>query len=292
MPSFIPQTSTVSLLKVPLTTFWTGVYLVQAEGLNILVDSSTESERVDTVIVPALSERGLTPRDIDVLMCTHTHGDHIGGHKRLVELGVKKVAVALCSEDKIRNPLVYNKRIRAVFPEDSAPPAAVLDGVDPDIFLCNGAAIGPVSVHFTPGHDDDCVVIRERNTNALLTGDSLQWHGTDVQGCALVMYLHDYLQSLDKCLALKPSYIIPGHDFNPYTDIPIDTPEKCLKAIKDASGIIDHYETIIREQLASGICDPHDIARHLITVTDGTIPHYLFLPLYTVTQILQRIEGK
>ena len=78
------------LLKVPFSNVWTGVILSTGEtdgsGRKVLIDSSNQRERVDDTIVPALAEMGLKLTDVSVLLCTHTHGDHIGGHARIREL--------------------------------------------------------------------------------------------------------------------------------------------------------------------------------------------------------------
>ena len=126
-PGFIPVTDGVYLLREPFGGTTTGIILLRSAE-NILIDAGGSAALVDSVLVPALAALGLAPRDIDVLTCTHTHGDHIGGFARMRELGVKQIAAYIKSVDKIRDPLYYNVEIRRAFPENSPPPSAGLVG--------------------------------------------------------------------------------------------------------------------------------------------------------------------
>ena len=121
---------------------WTGVVLVRGEK-NVLVDSShLEPEKY---LVPALAEIGMKPADIDWLLCTHVHGDHIGGHHALhANYGVK-VATLASSADALRDPAKVSVRVRTRFPKNSPPPQSCLKGVEPDLLLKEGddGTIGP-----------------------------------------------------------------------------------------------------------------------------------------------------
>ena len=69
-------------------------YLVRTPHLNILVDTcngnhKTRTERtqwqhmLDTDYLGSLARAGLRPQDIDVVMCTHLHTDHVGWNTQL-----------------------------------------------------------------------------------------------------------------------------------------------------------------------------------------------------------------
>lgn len=75
----------IFLLKSPFPPVWSGVTLVRGEEL-CLIDSGASADVADGVIRPALAELGLGLGDIDWLVSTHCHGDHIGGHARIKEL--------------------------------------------------------------------------------------------------------------------------------------------------------------------------------------------------------------
>jgi glyoxylase-like metal-dependent hydrolase (beta-lactamase superfamily II) len=42
-------------------------------------------QKTDTTYIDALAAHGLAPKDIDYVMCTHMHGDHVGWNTRLVD---------------------------------------------------------------------------------------------------------------------------------------------------------------------------------------------------------------
>lgn len=287
---FEPVTSSVSLLRVPFSGIWTGVYLVHDASGNYLIDSGVSAELVDEVIVPALSASGLTVSELTALLCTHCHGDHIGGHARLVELGVREVVAARTQVEKLAEPLVYSRRIRAAFPEDSPAPPAVLAGVKATRILEDGERIGPLQVVFTPGHDSECVSFWETRTRALLTGDSLQGDGTDTQGCALVMYWEEYRRSLARMASLSPEVIVAGHDFHPFDRQAPVTAEASQAAIASSLRSLSEYEAAVREQLAAGCEEIHALARAVVARAGGQLPEKLFLPLHTTAQALAAVR--
>lgn len=291
MNSFIQQAPEVFLLKVPMGGIWTGVYLVKDGDNAFLIDSGPDAQSVDNVIVPALAELGLAPKDITCLLATHTHGDHVGGHYRLRELGIKAIACLRHSAEKIRDPLKYAKLIRAKFPQDSPPASSSLRGVEPDFTLEDEESIGPIQFFHAPGHDDDTAVILHTPSKALLTGDSFQADGTTVQGCALYMKLPEYRRTLGRIASLKPSAIIPGHDFIPFNaDFP-NTTGKAAAAIEITKNLLGTYEAFIIAQMQTGCDDQKEIAKNLIRFRGGTIPEFLFLALYTTTEHIQEIKS-
>ena len=77
MERFEPVNETVFLLKTPFCGSWSGVTLIRRANENILIDSGASAEVVDAVLIPALAEEGLKLEDLTVLLCTHTHGDHV-----------------------------------------------------------------------------------------------------------------------------------------------------------------------------------------------------------------------
>jgi len=67
-------------------------YVLQLDGLTVLVDacngehkrrSIPDVDRVATPFLANLARLGLTPDDIDLVLCTHLHFDHVGWNTRL-----------------------------------------------------------------------------------------------------------------------------------------------------------------------------------------------------------------
>ena len=278
--SFEEKADDLYLLKIPFAGIWTGVYLIKRDR-NILIDSGFDADGVDSVILPALRELDLDIKDIDLLLCTHTHGDHIGGHARLKQMGIAEIGVYSAGVDKIRNPLKYNKLIRSVFPEYSPPSPAVLDGVEPDLVFEDGAEISGLRLIAAPGHDSDCVCFLDTGSGTLLTGDSVQGNGTITQGCALYMSLPDYESTLNKLQNLAVEQVITGHPFLPWN-------EECIKkqkAFTDCLELLKKYDAFLSEN--AGMPLP-ELSAGLIRHLKGKVPEKLFLAMYTVREHLKK----
>ena len=293
MPEFVQLRPNIYRLAVPFGNSWTGVTLVRGEK-NVLIDSAAKAKDADEWIVPALQQMGLSLKDIDILTCTHCHGDHVGGHARIRELCPEiKIACYEGSEDKVRDPLKYSKLIRATFPPFSPEAPADLRGVTADLLLKDGEYLTPyLRLITTPGHDTDTVCWLDERTNTLITGDSLQLDGTTSQGIALVMDLPGYRYTLKKLAELPIDCIAAGHDYLPLGSIAEG--REAVRAYLTACGkSMDLYAEFIKAQWDAGDHDPASLARKLIRHIDGVMPSFLFLPLYTVTQILKsmNLEG-
>lgn len=112
----------IFLLKSPFPPVWSGVTLVRGEEL-CLIDSGASADVVDGVIRPALAELGLGLGDIDWLVSTHCHGDHIGGHARIKELAPQiRTACIEQAAPALRDPAANAVRIRTKYPRFSPPP--------------------------------------------------------------------------------------------------------------------------------------------------------------------------
>ncbi len=102
MERFMEVVRGIYRLKIPFETIYTSVFLVLGENKLILVDCASSSSDVDEYIVPALSEKGYTISDVDVLVLTHRHGDHSGGKSRILSLSpnieVVTTARQLCDD--------------------------------------------------------------------------------------------------------------------------------------------------------------------------------------------------
>ncbi len=287
-PRFHPIGRDLLELRIPFSGIYVSVFLVNRQE-RAIIDSGFNARDVDAILVPALAELGLAPADIGWLLCTHTHGDHIGGHARLHALGVQKCAVWTASQDKMRDPLKYNRLIRAAFPEHSAPPAPVLDGVEPDRLLQDGDCVCGLRMLPTPGHDTDCVSWLDPATGTLLTGDSLQGNGTATQGCALYMDLPAYEASLRRLLREPISRIVMGHPFFPWCQEASETEPAGAHpptAIADCLRLIEAYDTFLAAQPADDLAR---LATALIRHMGGNVPDKLFLAMFTAREHLRRL---
>ncbi len=274
----------IELLRVPLGPIWTGVFLVSGAE-TYLIDSGSSGEDVRQYILPALEQRGIKPGDIAYLLCTHCHGDHVGGHQELTSRGFRAACFA-GSAVKLRDPLYYSRRIRAAFPGYSPEAPSSLRGCVPVRLIGDSELLGGfLRLIHTPGHDTDTVCFLDERSGTLISGDSLQWNGTVTQGTALVMELPYYLQSLERLRALAPERILPGHPYLPVGD-KIEGRKACGEALRQCALIMDEYRRFLEESWEAGEHNAARLAERLIGQIGGLRPEHLFLPLYTVREQL------
>lgn len=290
MPKFEEIQPGIYLLKVPFSGLWTGVVLVTGEE-NCLIDSGALDEDVDGYILPALAELGMEITDIQWLLNTHSHGDHIGGHARLRSLANVKIAAHVSSAPKIENPVPYAIQTRTKFPEHSPAPQCYLQGVPVDRILEDGDIIaGRLQVIHTPGHDDDCVCWYDLKTKTLITGDSLQANGTPAQGVGFYKDLDAYLATVTRLQQLGAENILCGHEYDKI-GWDIRGAEAVAQALQLCADYPACYQDFVLQHYRAGITDPVQLATMLIQQHGCGMPNKLFLALYTVTQHLQEIES-
>lgn len=288
METFIQIAKDVYLLKVPFGPVWTGVVLLRGEE-NILVDSSATAQDADDYVVPALKALGLELGDIHYLANTHSHGDHIGGHARLRQLGSFRVVSFAGSKPKVEDPVPYAIATRTKFPAHSPAPQSSLQGVTVDIALQDGDILaGRLQLIHTPGHDDDCVCWLDIPTGTLITGDSLQANGTICQGVGFYKSLPDYLKTLDKLSALQLKNILCGHDYEGI-GFWLEGEGNVKKALDYCRERVSLYDEFIRTRKKQ---EPAQTAMELIGELGCGMPEHLFMALYTVTQHLSYHNNK
>jgi len=284
MLSFEQMTNNVYLLKIPFGPVWTGVVLLRGEQ-NILIDSGASPADIDTHLVPALRALGLEVADIHYLVNTHSHGDHIGGHARLRQLGDFQVVSHVGSRPKVENPVPYAIATRTKFPAHSPAPQSSLQGTRVDLALEDGQILADrLQLIHTPGHDDDCVCWLDLPTGTLITGDSLQANGTICQGVGFYKSLPNYLTTLKKLEELPIRRILCGHDYDGIGYWADGKPAlaACRQYVRDYDSFIREHRHLPTSALAEKLIETHGCG----------MPEHLFMAMYTVTQHLAHQENK
>ena len=287
-PSFEEILPGTYLLKVPFGPVWTGIALVRGEK-NILIDSSHLEP--ETYLLPALDELGMKLDDIDWLLTTHVHGDHIGGHHALVTRYGLKTATLASAADALRDPVKVAIRVRTRFPRNSPPPQSYLKGVEPDRLLDEGELLeGRFRVLATPGHDDDCLVWIDTMTGTAFTGDSIQANGTICQGVAFYRDLAAYRQTLAK-LSVEPlDNIVCGHDYDGIGGV-VTGRGAVADALRFCAERVKVYGVRIAAYVKEGVPvedEPVSLAKRLIHDEGCGMPEKLFLALHTVSEHLKQ----
>lgn len=288
LPEFEEVLPGICLLKVPFGPVWTGIVLVKGDK-NILIDSShLEPEKY---LIPALKGLGMKISDIDWLLNTHVHGDHIGGHYSLVTKYGLKTATLKSSADALRDPVKVAVRVRTRFPKNSPPPQSYLKGVEPDMVLDEGELLeGRFYALSTPGHDDDCLTWVDSKTGTAFTGDSLQANGTPTQGVGFYRDLDAYVKTLDKLSKARLKNIVCAHDYDGIGCV-VRGEDAVSEALRYSAKRVELYDRKIREYIADGVPveeEPVSLALKLIGEVGCGMPEALFLALHTVSEHLKK----
>ena len=201
------------------------IYLIKGDAKNVLIDTGTTSSF--PLLKSRLSELGLRVRDINLILLTHEHFDHIGAtaffHQRAVVAAHSLAANKLELQDEF---VTQNKYLNA-----PSKPFWV------DIWLEDGALIDlgnyKLRVIHTPGHTSGCICLYEPSEGLLFTGDTVFAGGTlsEIWGSG---NMSDYMNSVQRLSNLKIKEIYPGHgrvSNTPDEDLP--------KAVEYAQTLVD-----------------------------------------------------
>ena len=142
--------------------------LIQAQGVNILVDTGAGSKRMDKYrdqyglngnkLAKGLKAHKITPRDIDIVVLTHLHFDHVGGCTKLDRSGnavptypkAKYMVQARAWEEAINS----NERSKSAYVEEDFVPlqtAGALELLHGDHEIISGVRVKETHGH-SSGH--------------------------------------------------------------------------------------------------------------------------------------------
>lgn len=225
-------------LRIPLP--WPGVPHVNAFALSagdgiVLVDTGTAVDGDPTELEFALSRIGRSLDDISLVVCTHSHLDHYGSAKPIVERSGAPLWMHPAWEH-VRGLRENPSASREEIARQSGVPPAVYEQyesergdevwlaglIPPDRELLPGVTVetdlGQWEVHETPGHAPSHVVLHQPERRLLISGDHLlgrvsvffdYGHTPDPVG--------EFLESLDRVEKLDVGLVIAGHG-RPFRD--------------------------------------------------------------------------
>ena len=158
---------------------------------NIIVDTGYFNER--EILISELKKENLTPEDIDIVILTHTHLDHI-------------VNTYLFQNAKIFCKLRKNYSGQFHIPSEGGLERFNLtDGIE---------LAKDVSILLTPGHTEDhiSVVVKTNKGTVVIAGDALASESLmDLKKQPLLAAdFNDFNESRKKILKIA-DYIVPGH---------------------------------------------------------------------------------
>lgn len=168
-------------------------WLLKAHGKTILIDTCVGNHKdrtgidvfhmLDTPWLARLKAAGVEPEDVDFVMCSHLHADHVGWNTRLENgrwvptfpnaryiVGHEELEA---QQRRVNQPGVHPIELNPY--NDSVLPvieAGLMDGVSGDAEVVPGLSLWPTPGH-TPGHMGLC--LDSAGDRALFVGDAMHF---------------------------------------------------------------------------------------------------------------------
>lgn len=182
---------------------------IMADSNSYLIDNTDSNSEYDYILVDTgtgqsnsnlfsnIKEIGIEPEDIDLIVNTHCHFDHVGGNDFFpnAKIAIHKVdAIALRDPDS-------ELTVSSLF-------GSIVRKHDVDIELEEGDKIANFEVINTPGHTKGGISLYDGEI--LISGDTIFSNGgvgrMDIGGSPI-----DMKESLMRLKELDVEYLLPGH---------------------------------------------------------------------------------
>ncbi len=199
-------------------------YLIRASYRNVLIDSGLDQNFL--CLQEQLLSLGLKVRDIDLVINTHEHLDHIGSNRYFQESSF--IAAHRFAATKITLQDHYVTLYRSG-DRNEIPLRIHLWLENRSLFDLGSHTL---EVIHTPGHTSGSICIYEFKTKALFSGDTVFAGGT-LSYIAESGSVGDYVNSIMRLEARKISKIFPGHG-----DVSQDPEQDLSQAIVNAKKLL------------------------------------------------------
>lgn len=227
----------IGVVPLPLpfrSPSWVNAYLIQGESRTVLIDCGVDWDPGRERLGTGLAALGVSPSDIDTLIVSHLHPDHVGMAPRLCdEHGWRLLMHARAGTlyERYNDTPGLIERTRSLAVQSGTPGELVeqLAGLGPrpsympllrpphlcvtdgDVIELGGGR--SLEVLHTPGHEQSHICLRDSLTGILFSGDHVLPRITPV-----IMYdedvedvLGDYLASLRRLVELGVGLTYPAH---------------------------------------------------------------------------------
>jgi glyoxylase-like metal-dependent hydrolase (beta-lactamase superfamily II) len=211
-----------------------GVGLVQVYvvvGRRTAIIDTGVADSPDAYIAPALEAVGLSLDNVDYILNTHGHGDHIGGNHRVKERSHAQVMIHAADAPFITDPsyavdgpisfvqIAKSAGLPNAAQIESAARAGLGAPAKVDRVLHDGDTIDlgnniVLRVVHTPGHSAGSVCFYWQHGKVLFSGDSIQIRGARQGTLPLYFLANDYKASMRRLQGLDIDLLCLGHNFN------------------------------------------------------------------------------
>ncbi|MEE8354230.1 MAG: MBL fold metallo-hydrolase [Candidatus Bathyarchaeia archaeon] len=205
----------IHLIKNPHSTYFVSSVLIMGETLTLVDAGRVESP--ENSIYPAIRALGREPREISLLVLTHSHWDHSAGAAQIKRETGCKVAVHSNGEAYLTDPETVARELTSRFPGIPPGNMAALDAVTPEIVFTDGSRIPlgdrELKIVHAPGHSACSCCIVEPDLGLYIAGDSIQGRG---ERRPLIFHdTRDYIASMNRLLGEPIETLVNGHPFPP-----------------------------------------------------------------------------
>jgi hydroxyacylglutathione hydrolase len=217
-------------------------YLIKGRPKNVLIDTGMAAHYPN--LVTSLSQLGLEPGDIHLIILTHEHFDHIGSTAYMFRKSVVAAHPLAANKIELQDEFVMMGKYFDV-PAEPFHADIWLEG-DTMIELGNYR----LRVLHTPGHCSGCICLHEQDHGLLFTGDTV-FAGGALSGIFGSGNISDYVHSLKQLSGLHIEEFYPGHGLiscTPREDIQKAVTDACtlMEDSKVLFGAIDTKSTFMR----------------------------------------------
>jgi glyoxylase-like metal-dependent hydrolase (beta-lactamase superfamily II) len=188
-------------------------------GKLILIDTATKAD--GSLLIPEIESCGYKVSDLETIIITHTHPDHVGGLAKLKSLSNARIAAHELEAKYISKEETYQ-----------GPPGAQYQGhpgTPIDDLLRDGQIYEGLLVIHTPGHTPGHISLLDKEAGLLLAGDAIR-NDAGVLNPMSDVYNFDpvlHRKSIKKLSNYTFTKVIMGHG----DPVPVDAEELMKKLV-------------------------------------------------------------
>jgi len=217
----------IHLIKCPLREAFTGVYVILGEKI-VLIDSGLP-DSWNASILPYLKRVDRNPKDIALVIHTHSHGDHIGSDAIIKSESNAEIAMHELDAQAVEDPKSWLKNFRERFGHTISKELlkrlseSYMEPLNVERHLKEGDVLDlkalKLRVIHTPGHSKGSICLYDDASRILFSGDSIQARGTILSDINLVFDVDDYLSSMKRLRDMEIEAILPAHHYKPLNKV-------------------------------------------------------------------------